>query len=80
MPLLAGVPFSLQKSRNSSRLAPYRRGARYWVAFYLNGELVRRSLRTDDERAAKTRLKQIEYELARGEYDPPTRLPLPEMT
>lgn len=57
----------------------YRRGEKYWVAFYLNGELVRKSLRTTDERVAKTRLKQIEYELARGEYEPLSKLPLPEV-
>ena len=55
----------------------FKRRKQYWVSFYLDGTHVRRSLRTTNERVARAKLKQIEYELAIGDLHLATRLPLP---
>ncbi|MFB3893970.1 MAG: tyrosine-type recombinase/integrase [Phycisphaerae bacterium] len=55
----------------------YKRRRKYWVSYMLGGRLVQKSLKTDNERIAKDKLKQIEYELSVGELYGITRLPLP---
>ena len=55
----------------------FKRRKQYWVSFYLDGVHVRRSLRTTSERVARSKLKQIEYELAIGDLHVASRLPLP---
>ena len=54
-----------------------KRGKRFWVSYYLDGRRVRKPLNTDNERVARSKLKQIEYELALGELHVASKLPLP---
>jgi len=54
-----------------------RRGTQYWVAFYLNGQFVRKSLRTADERVTRTRLKQIRVRSGTGRIRAPEHPPPP---
>jgi hypothetical protein len=37
----------------------YQRGKTFWVSYYLDGRLVQQSLRTDNERVARSKLKRI---------------------
>ena len=55
----------------------FKRRKQYWVNYYLDGVQVRKSLRTTNERVARAKLKQIEYELAIGDLHVASRLPLP---
>jgi len=57
----------------------YKRGKNFWIAYYLNGKQVYKSLRTANERVAETKKRKIEYELAIGELRPASRLPLPDI-
>ena len=52
----------------------YRRGKHFWVSYRINGKLVQRSLNTDDKRAAKEKVCQIDYELSRGELQQVSRI------
>jgi integrase len=55
----------------------YKRGKKYWATYYVNGEQIKKSLETADERVAKNKFKKIEYELAIGELEVASKLPLP---
>ncbi len=55
----------------------YRRGERFWIAYYLNGRLIQKSLRTAIERVARDKKRKIEYELAVGDLQVVSKLPLP---
>ncbi|OHB60973.1 MAG: hypothetical protein A2Y12_06330 [Planctomycetes bacterium GWF2_42_9] len=55
----------------------YRRRKQYWIVYYLNGNRVQESLRTDNERIAKDKKKKLEYELALGDLHQSSKLPLP---
>ena|GEM_PF-5219554 len=54
----------------------YKRGKRYWVGYTLNGERVERSLFTTNLRVARDKKRKIEYELAIGDLDQASKLPL----
>ena len=54
----------------------YKRGKRFWVSYLLDGQLVQRSLRTDNERVAKAKVKAIESELVLGDHHVVSKLPL----
>ena len=54
----------------------YKRGKRYWIGYTLNGDRVDRSLFTDNLRVARDKKRKIEYELAIGDLDQASRLPL----
>jgi hypothetical protein len=53
------------------------RGERFWIAYYLNGRLIQKSLRTAIERVARDKKRKIEYELAVGDLQVVSKLPLP---
>ena len=53
-----------------------KRGGQFWVSYNLQGKRYRKPLGTNNERVAKSRLKQLEYELALGELKVASRLPL----
>jgi len=40
---------------------------KHGVSYYLEGELIQKSLRTDNERVAVSKKRQVEYELALGD-------------
>ncbi len=53
-----------------------KRGGQFWVSYNFQGKRYRKPLGTNNERVAKSRLKQLEYELALGELRVASRLPL----
>ena len=55
----------------------YKRKRVFCVSYVLDGRLVHKSLGTDSERVARSKLKKIEYELAIGELHAASRIPLP---
>jgi len=55
----------------------YQRKQTYWIGYYLEGKLVQKSLRTNNERVAVAKKRQIEYELALGDLHVASKLPLP---
>ena len=54
----------------------YKRGKKFWISYYVNKQQIKKSLKTTDERIAKSKLKQLEYELALGNLNMAIRLPL----
>lgn len=52
----------------------FKRKNRYWIAYYVEDQQVRRSLGTDNPRIAKARKRQIEYELSLGDLHLATKL------
>ncbi|MBI9018551.1 MAG: site-specific integrase [Phycisphaerae bacterium] len=54
----------------------YKRGNRYWICYYVNGEKVQGSLRTDNARIAKDKQRKLEYELALGDLHQASQLRL----
>jgi hypothetical protein len=54
----------------------YKRGDWFWIAYYLNGEHVQESLGTKSEQIAKEKKKRLEYELAIGDLQRASRLPI----
>ena len=55
----------------------YKRRKQYWVRYYLNGWQVQKSLRTDDLRIARDKLREIKCELSLGGLPQARRIPLP---
>lgn len=55
----------------------YKRGGHYWISYYVNGKQVQRSLNTDNERVARAKKQQAEYELSIGDLHVPSKLPVP---
>ena len=55
----------------------YRRGNRFWASYYIGKRQIKKSLGTDNERVARSKLKRLEYELALGDLHVASRLPLP---
>ena len=55
----------------------YKRKGRYWIAYYVDGRLIQKSLRTTNERVARDKKRKIEYELAVGDLQTASKLPLP---
>ncbi len=45
----------------------YKRGNCFWASYYLDGKQKKKSLGTTNRRVAKSKLKQLEYELALGD-------------
>ena len=45
----------------------YKRKQTYWISYYLEGKLLQKSLRTNIQRVALSKKRQIEYELALGD-------------
>jgi len=58
----------------------YKRRKKFWISYYLDGKLVQKSLKTDNERVARAKKKKIEYELSIGDLHLATQLPLPAIT
>ena len=54
----------------------YKRGRSYWVSYWVNGQQYQKSLRTKLERVAREKLKRLEYELAIGDLQLASRLPI----
>lgn len=54
----------------------YKRGGWYWIAYYANGRHVQQPLHTRNERLARDAQKEIEYEVATGELELSSQLPL----
>jgi len=54
----------------------YRRRKQYWVSYYVNGEQVKESLHTSNERAALAEKKRVEYELSLDDLQMASQLPL----
>ena len=65
------------QERKAIMASLFKRRKQYWASYYLDGQHVRKSLGTDNERIARSKLKQIEYELAIGELHAASRIPLP---
>jgi hypothetical protein len=55
----------------------YRRRKQFWICYYINGQRVQKSLRTDNERIARDRKRKIEYELSLGDLQVASSIPLP---
>lgn len=55
----------------------YKRGKQFWISYYINNEQIKKSLKTTNERIAKSKLKKLEYELALGDLNVASKLPLP---
>ena len=55
----------------------YKRGKQFWVSYYINSKQCKKSLKTTNERVAKSKLKKLEYELALGDLNVASKLPLP---
>jgi len=55
----------------------YRRGTRFWISYYVGAKQIKKSLGTDNERVARSKLKRLEYELALGDLHVASKLPLP---
>ena len=55
----------------------FKRRKHYWVSFYLDGQHVRRSLKTSSEKVAKAKVRRIEYELEIGDLRAVSKLHLP---
>ena len=53
-----------------------KRGGQFWISYNFEGKRYRKPLGTNNERVAKSKLKQLEYELALGELQVASRLPL----
>ena len=54
----------------------YRRRKQYWISYYVNGQQVKESLHTSNERVALAKKKRIEYELSLGDLQVASQLPL----
>lgn len=57
----------------------YKRKGRYWIAYRLDGRLIQKSLWTANERIARDKKRKIEYELAVGDLQITSKLPLPTL-
>jgi hypothetical protein len=57
----------------------YKRGDRYWIGYYRDGEHVNQSLHTTSLKVAREEKRKIEYELAIGDLQPNSKLPLPKI-
>ena len=55
----------------------YKRGKTFWVFYQIDGEQLRKSLETKNERVARSKLKRLEYELALGDLHVASEIPLP---
>ncbi len=54
----------------------YKRGKCYWASYWVNNRQFQKSLRTKIERVARDKLKRLEYELAIGDLQLSSRLPI----
>ena len=54
----------------------YKRGRQFWISYRLNGRRVQLALDTTNERIARDKKRQIEYELTVGLLQTASRLPL----
>ncbi len=54
----------------------YKRGNYFWVSYWVNNQQFQKSLRTKHERVAREKLKRLEYELAIGDLQLSSRLPI----
>ena len=55
----------------------YKRGNKYWVSYYINNKQIKKSLGTDNERVARSKVRKFEYELALGDLHVASKIPLP---
>ena len=54
----------------------YKKSGRYWIAYYVDGRLLQKSLRTANEHVARHQEWKIEYEPAVGDLQFASKLPL----
>lgn len=54
----------------------YKRGKTFWVIYRIGGQLIRKSLETKNERVARSKFRQMEYEIALGDLQVTTEIPL----
>lgn len=54
----------------------FKRRRQYWICYYVDGQRIQKSLRTDNERIARDKKKQIEYQLSIGDLHTASRLPV----
>lgn len=54
----------------------FKRRNQFWVCYYINGKRIQQSLKTDNERIARDKIKKIEYELALGDLHQASKIPL----
>lgn len=54
----------------------YKRGNFYWISYWVNNQQSQKSLHTKNERVAHDKLKRLEYELAIGDLQQSSRLPI----
>ena len=52
----------------------YKRRRQFWICYYVNGQRVQESLKTDNERIARDKKRKIEYELSLGDLHITSRL------
>jgi hypothetical protein len=58
----------------------YKRGKCYWISYYVGGTQVQKSLRTTrNERIARAKKRQLEYDLALGDLHLASKTPLPSI-
>jgi len=55
----------------------YKRKGRYWIAYRVGGRRIQKSLRTTNAGIAREKKRKIEYELAVGDLQMASKLPLP---
>ncbi len=55
----------------------FKRRRQYWICYYVDGQRIQKSLRTDNERIARDKKKKIEFQLSIGDLQTASRLPLP---
>lgn len=54
----------------------YKRRKKFWICYYVNGQRIQKSLKTDNERIAKEKKIKIEYELSFGDLYEASSIPL----
>ncbi|MCP4713075.1 MAG: hypothetical protein GY869_30975 [Planctomycetes bacterium] len=57
----------------------YKRGKTFWISYYIDNKQIKKSLNTNIERVAQSKLKKIEYDLALGDLHVASKLPLPSI-
>ncbi|MEI8196325.1 MAG: hypothetical protein WCI73_10485, partial [Phycisphaerae bacterium] len=54
----------------------YKRRKQYWVSYYSGSQHLQKSLHTNNERIARAKVKQLEYDMSLGDLRQVTKLPL----
>ena len=62
--IILKVRLDMSQERKAVMASIYKRGNKYWVSYYINNKQIKKSLGTDNERVARSKVRKIEYELA----------------